>query len=572
MKNFTYSSVAIATLVMTFSSAWALNFKTSIQQINLPSTSVKKVPKSDPPAAPGVLKLAGKMVCGDGDVSHYSSEHPQVDFVRGPAGSATVHAQDLDPNSNWMQFTVSGTTHVPTVVGYWITEDGASNEPLPTNANWFPVAKMDLPATTSGDVQISGAYPINQAMGGGVNSLELLRNEIDAVRTIGVNSYAHTKGYRIHAGIFSCLEPIDANPPGVTVGGSSDYLPTSAEIGASLVKADSSSVLQDFDTIDWNDNSKVLTFVNEFQKVALHKEKTASFAQSGGTSGRPVTYKLSKTGDASLSAKVISVAQSIANLTYPTIAADDANPLTTYKNAVKPLVDAIIPSSILGSGNRLSGCNALLELQTSSTSPQYRWEHFAMNLSCRALLGWNGQNDLQNAYEAITGPTALPDATDFQGLKKALLRVVYFAGAVEATQKYIQTASDYTAPRPSCFPNSGPYVNKLIASYPLRFNYAGSEYKMDNTPRHQHPEPLYALSNYTYYHAKNINAVYCQAFGDSQTCTNSGWNNFGIMLPVGDPNSILNNHKISQLFNVTLDLVFTIRAVNYELQSCQVYC
>lgn len=571
MKNLTYSSVVASGILLTLSSAWALNFKTSIQQINLPATSVKKVPKSDPPAAPGVLKLAGKMVCGDGDVSNYSAEHPQVDFVRGPAGSATVHAQDMDPSSNWMQFEVSGTTHVPTIIGYWITEEGAT-EPLPNNYNWHPVAKVDLPASTGGDVQIGGAFPINQAMSGGVNSLELLRNEIDAIRTIGVNSYGHTKSYRIHAGIFSCLDPVDANPPGIVAGSGTDYLPTDAEIGASLVKTDSSSVLQDFDALSVSDNAQLVTFVNEYQKVDLHKEKTSSFAQTGSNSGRPVTYKLSKTGDTSLSAKVISVATSIANLSYPTIAADDAAPLTTYKNAIKPLLEAIVPSSALASGDRLNGCTSFLDLQTSSTSPRYRWEAFAMNLSCRALLGWNGQNDLKNAYDSIVSPSALPSAADFQNLKKALLRTVYFAGAVEATQKHIQTASSFTTPRPSCFPSSGSYVNKLIASYPMRFNYASSEYKLDNTPRHQHPEPLYALSNFQYYHASNIKAVFCQTYGNSQTCTNDGWNSYGILLPVGNPNSILNNHKIANLFNVTLDLVFTIRSVNYEMQSCQVFC
>ena len=571
MKNSTYSSVVAAGLLLTFSSAWALNFKTSIQQINLPATSVKKVPKSDPPAATGVLKLAGKMVCGDGDVADYSSEHPQVDFVRGPAGPATVNAQDIDPTSNWMQFEVSGTTHVPTIIGYWITEED-SIEPLPTNYNWHPVAKFDLPASTSGDMQISGAFPINQAIGGGVNSLELLRNELDAVRTIGVNSYAHTKNYRIHAGIFSCLAPIDANPSGITPGTSSDYLPTDAEIGSSLVKSDSTSVLQDFDTLNWSDNANVVSFVNEFQKVALHKEKTASFAQTGGTSGKPISYRLSKTGDAELSNRVISVATSLANLAYPTIAADDATPLTTYKNTIKPLVDGIVPSSALASGDRLSGCASFLDLQTSSSSPRYRWESFAMNLSCRALLGWNGQNDLRDAYDDIVAPTSLPSASDFQNLKKSLMRVVYFAGVIEATQNYMQTASSFTAPRPSCFPSNGLYVNKLIASYPLRFNYAGSEYKLDNTPRHQHPEPLFALNNYRYYHSSNINAVYCQTFGNSQSCRNDGWNSYGVLLPVGNPNRILNSHKITNLFNVTLDLVFTIRSVNYEMQACQVFC
>lgn len=563
MKKLLIASLALSSL-----SASAMSFKAQMQPLKLPlmiSTSQPPKVKFTPP---GEMSIGLQRMCGDGDVADFSNDHPDFDFV---------------PQS---------TTQLDVIIGYWVVEEGADF--VPNSNNFYPVGYRKSPiAESSSSVVYNGNFiPMNKSFSPGPNGVNIIATDIINLRNIAQRSMGSAKNYRIFAGASTCLNPTDsaalATPgtPGFT------FTPSPVEIGHVLSHEDSSSSTapglvyeaeKAVSSLDTSTSSKVDKFAKDNDHVSYQigmKGSTPDTIYKGGGTGydattqKPFEFNVGKSGGADIEAKASgawSAFKDIANLDYPDLSAlpptaTDADKLAEYKNKLNA---ASISSKLSAStSNELSYC-ASFNLNTNSNAPQYKWEAFPMNLSCKFLFKGSA---LVTAFSALYNPSSLPSQSVFEDLKRNLAARFYVAAVFEAVQKTMHADSGIKIERASCYnkPSGKPMIYSLVGSYPFQFQLSAKHWQVNPLSlTHHHPEPLFALSDFQRYFDSDKVGVFGQVL-DPAAAQNIQAQDWGISFPVKDKSEWINNDVDSATFNSSpINIYFRIRSIG---GSCPMFC
>jgi len=457
-------------------------------------------------------------------VAAYKKARGQFDVVTGPNQKTAMASAQQTAQSGWGYYTVDGRRTLPIVIGWWIVNEGA--DPLPTNANWHPVAVGDLPSTTDGSEFIEGTSFRSASHNHEVNPMVNLANEMRAVYNLAKNTYGGSGQFRIHAGVFGCMQPTYTPAAG--------FRPTKTEIAASFGNISDSDALDNIAAIN---NSSAATdsalenaVKNEWNKVHISFKESESFAQNsadfsggGSYSYRPVRVSLSSTSNEKDALNfdgltLYNKLKAISELRQPTreslgktkaeiIAEVDADDTITNKSAEKDARFAVVKGKyqeevlsqlksifpevggsefISAASNnvseRLNRCKDYFGID----SVKYAWEPFQMNVSCKLFWGGEQLKQNYNAFKALqlNNDLDLPSEASYVSAKRVLMKTLYAAALVQKAQEHIQTrvtasgANNYKAPEPTCFINpTSPngkegnkyYIDRLLVSYPMKF-------------------------------------------------------------------------------------------------------
>lgn len=543
----------MTTLALASASAFGMNFKAEIQPLKLPlmlSTSQPPKVKFTPP---GEISVGLQRMCGDGDVANFQSEHPEVDFV-----SQDVH--DL---------------HV--IIGYWVVEEGANAVPSP--ANFYPVGYRLSPiAEQAADVVYKGDFlPMNKSFSPGPNGLNIIATDIINLQKISEKSFSSNKNYRVFAGASTCVDPDQKSALATSGSPGFKFTPSPVEIGyvlssegtAGLLKAAESTVQSDLDV---DKNNKIDLFITKNSKIDYDIASSSETIYKGSgyeaTNQKPIKWDY-KGGMAEVDIsgeKTFNVFEKVAKLDYPDIkslppTATDADKLQKYKDDLK---SAGVYGQLTNAPS-IGYCTSM-NLSVDQNGPQYKWETFPMNLSCKYLIR-DGQ--LASAYNSLFSPSSLPSEDDFNGLKKKLATRYFVAASFEATQKKMHADSNLKIERPNCYNVAGkPMISKLVGSYPFQFLKTGDKYAINpKAYTHMHPEPLFALSDYSRYFASDAVGVWGQVLPANETPDPIQW---GMLFPLKDQSKWNENQIDSSTFNGTpINIYFRIRSIG---GSCPMFC
>lgn len=544
----------LATLALSSLAASAMSFKAQIQPLKLPlmiSTSQPPKVKFTPP---GEIAIGLMRMCGDGDVANFEDENPQFNFV--PQSVNEMHV----------------------MIGYWVVPTDATNF-VPTPANFYPIGYRKNPiAEDENSIQYQGKFlPMNKSFSPGPNGLNLLATEILNLQKIAKESYGSDKDFRIFAGASTCINPSNASTlVDAPTGGfsDSDYKPSPVEILHTLTTTSNGHLYSVAETAaaelgdsNFNPNS----FKNQFKKVKASKGGVSQSIYTGNTSyyapvnNKPYSYEIGNGQGTEIKDSIMNLVIEIANLQPPTLTAtSDADKLVEYTNTMKALTIYNKISSI----DSFSDCknDVNLNLNLDGVAGKYNWEPFPMNLSCKYLL--NG-NELANKVKALFEPTSLPDAGAFKNLQVDIAKRFFIGGVYEAAQAELQAS--VVIERPNCFNTSGvqKVIHRLVGSYPFEFKriLSTKTYQINASPHnHVHPEPLFALVDYTRYFNEDVWGVWGQVLPAGQTVDPAAW---GMTFPIKTQD--WNDHKIEDsTFNgVPINIKFNIRSVG---GTCPMYC
>lgn len=543
----------ITTLALASASAFGMNFKAELQPLRLPlmlSTSQPPKVKFTPP---GEISVGLQRMCGDGDVAHFEQEHTEFEFV--PQSTKDLHV----------------------LIGYWVVEEGAS--PVPNPANFFPVGYRLSPiAEQANEVVYKGDFlPMNKSFSPGPNGLNIIATDIINLQKIAEKSYGSNKNYRIFAGASTCVSPDQASTLAAPNSSGFKYTPSPVEIGYVLSTEGSAGLLKEAEytvtnELDVDVEAKVDVFATKNANLDydINSGSETIYKGSGyeATNQKPLKFGY-KPGLADVDItgeKTFDIFKKVAKLSYPNLStlpptATDADKLQKYKDDLKA---AGVYSQLTNSPN--AGYCTSMNLSVNQNGPQYKWETFPMNLSCKYLIR-DGQ--LASHYNALFSPSSLPSENDFNDLKKKLAARYFVAATFEATQKKMHTDTDLKIEKPNCYNVAGkPMINKLVGSYPFQFLKSGDKYAINpKAYSHMHPEPLFALVDYTRYFASDAVGVWGQLLPANETPDPVQW---GMLFPLKDSSKWNENQIDSSTFNGSpINIYFRIRSVG---GSCPMFC
>lgn len=542
--------IILATLVLGPFSASAMSFKAQIQPLKLPLMISTTQPPKVKFTPPGEISVGLMRMCGDGDVAHFEQEHPEFDFV--PQTVTNLHV----------------------LVGYWVVEADSTN-PVPSSANFYPIGyRKNEIAEGPTTIKYEGKFlPINKSFSPGPNGLNLMAMEILNLHKVAKESFGAQKDYRIFAGASTCVTPAqesalaDASSSGFT------YTPSPVEILHTLTSTGSGQLLDLANSaandLDASEDNKVNQFVNKYDKVkftmgdkneSIYKDNTTYIAEPGK---KPYRYDIGNHGESMTSLQSFAIMEEIAKLDYPTMTgATDADKLLEYRNTMTALSTYSKVSGI----DSMAKCKSVANIDVNGAAPQYKWEAFPMNLSCKHLLS-NGQ--LQNKVTELFKPDTLPDQAKFDSLKKDLAKRFFVASVFETAQKALHASSSVKIERPNCFNTSGSQklIHRLVGSYPFEFKKTAGAYKINPSAyNHVHPEPLFALVDYTRYFSDDRVGVWGQVLPASATPDPEAW---GMKFPLKNQDWSDNEVDSSTFNGVPININFKIRSVG---GSCPMFC
>lgn len=524
MRKIHYLSV-YALLLST--GAWSMSFKSNIQPLKLPLILSTEQPPSIKYTAPGKVNVTALRMCGDGDVAHFQSEHPDFDFV----------SHDLKK--------------LDVVMGYWIVED-SSSDILPSSSNFYPVVyqKIDIAEKTA-DLNPEGKFfPITQdPISATSNGLDIMKSEMINLYGAAKQAYKADKVYRVMAGTFACVDPDESSE--LTVDGGGSFTPSPVQTMHSLSQIP--EIVNDaFNTMNLD------KIVDDNKKISIEtKAPNQRKLYQNGATPEPYKYTLGDSG-VSLNTQLLDLGEKILKADLP------AGDLAAYKTAMEALPFSSALSGI--SGNDFSYCNSV-GASANKDVKRFNFELFPMNLSCKHLYGGGA---LVSAYNALFNPGSKPDEGQFKNLKKDLAKRFYTAAALEAAQK--DHSDNGKVVHSGCFKKTNQkLIGRLVGSYPLKFVVDGGKYALKpNTNNHIHPESLFAISDYTNYFAHEVLAIWGQVTpGQGSTDATTIKNSNGIKLPLNNNTELLSKPVDTSSFGSPININFKVRSVG---GSCTIYC
>jgi hypothetical protein len=497
-------------------SAYSMRFSATINRLKLPLVISTEQPPQIKYVPPGNLNVTAHRMCGDGDVAHFASVHPEFDFV--PSDQAQLDV----------------------MIGYWVVEDGAIDI-SPSATNWYPMAykKINIASSQANMDQNGGRFlPFTHApIGAGVNGMLVARSELVNLYNVAKESFNVTKNYRVFAAALACVDPNESGE--IVAEGSGTYTPSPVDTIGSLsgISAAAESVM--------SSSAPLNQILNTNKKIKIDG-KTA-------TSPQPYAYSFGNQG-ADLPLKLYSLFEAIMNTSYPATAAN----VDEYKAALdgsnyKTTVSA-------HTGDKINFCNDV-GADSSKTAKHYDFEPFPLNMTCKYL--YNG-SDLQNAYTALFAPIEKPSLVEFENAQRNLAKRFLVAAGYEAAQKHLHKNAKVI--RTGCFKKTGNgqnLIGRVVASYPFKFVVENGRFTLKaNQHNHIHPENLFAISDFNNYFSHEILAIWGQVTPSQGSSDPNQLKNNGIYLPLSNPAQLdmypVDNTSFS---NVPLNINFKVRSV-----------
>lgn len=522
--------LTLSTLLLS-TSAYSMRFSATINKLKLPVLMSTEQPPQIKYLAPGNINVTAKRMCGDGDVSQFSSSNPKFDFV--PSEEAKLDV----------------------IVGYWIVEEG-SLDINPNNSNWYPIAykPVDIASSDSNLNQNGGRFlPFNHApIGANVNGLTIIRSELVNLYKIAKESFQSSKNYRVYASALACVTPDESSE--MVPEGTGSYAPSPVETINSL-----SSITNAAESA--LSGSVINVIINNNKKIKIDP-KTATVATSDPANPKPYSFSFGNQGIDLESSNLYTLFKSIMNTEYPEAAKD----VDEYKTAL-----ANIKSSISGYTNdKIKFCNDVGAV-SNKTAKTYTYEPFPMNLTCKNLYS---DSALDIAYKALFQPAEKPSVEEFLVVKKNLAKRFLVAAGYEVSQKHL---ADKPVIRTGCFKKAGQnLIGRIVASYPFKFQFdsVNKRYALKTNPNnHLHPEYLFAISDYYRYFANDVLAIWGQV-QQAQGTTNISdiQSQNSIALPLSNRDELEAKPVDNTSFGgVPLNINFKVRSVGGNCNGT-IYC
>lgn len=271
--------------------------------------------------------------------------------------------------------------------------------------------------------------------------------------------------------------------------------------------------------------------VSEAAKVDIKMTATSISLEAG--SGKTVSHNF------------VNMAKSIMALKYPGGGNVDA-----YKSGVKSV------NAVGNLASKFRAANTCISLGNTE-SKRYWWEHVPQGATCAALGGESGfigpVIDLLGLDPKLD-VAGIPDATNFESLKKQIATRLVAAAIVSTAQKDISSMTSTKRASVSCVPAGGRYVDKIMGS--IVFDIKGSKKSHSMI----HPEGNFAIGGDAPYRSNDY-AVFNMSKGGSPSSQSPGY------LPDHQKPTVKN--KPADLTTRALDLRFNVRGVGC---SKNVYC
>lgn len=326
MKATITKLLAVCLTMTATQTALALSFKSSLRQIQLPSTSERKAATFSRPSVPGSMTISGQLYCGDADVEHYVREQSgNFDVINGDTEVITYN-----PDMSYTIDITSTKQPLYTTVGYWLVPDG--QEPLPTKSNFNTVSWGYMAVSPDGSKTLDYFFPATKASDAREDVMQMLRKEVSSTLSLSDKAYGYSSNYRLYMGVFGCVKPMDQTgaesaPSMPSSLSPDDYRPSNADLNYSLVRQNSLDIMAEtFRDTNWSSRSTAMDMVTNFNKVSLTKTPDNALAIVDTTDAPPVTFKIDRSGNADLSSAILTKIRDIIQLPYPTY--------PDYENAV----------------------------------------------------------------------------------------------------------------------------------------------------------------------------------------------------------------------------------------------
>jgi hypothetical protein len=413
----------------------------------VPSNASKKTEIFYP--RPGEVSFSTQVWCGDGDVAHYYSAHPNEVYNKGAS------IQRL-------------------AMGYWVT---SGSEKVPDPSSWFLMGYSDI-ASTKGflnKIKRANSSAENQASVILTDELNKLKNQFTVLSSI-----RDEKKFNVYAGVMLCNSYQDNS--GINTSKDS---PTAATIADRLV--------------DYYKNKSI----KDSKEILNGKIAKASFSGSegllniqfvGGNSSNIYDEALKKLKD----------------LDCKDVCIDSTNPSSGSSKTISDYRDYLNKDKLV---DRLITLSSTCKNQLKKGSVQYWWESVSMSLDCQEVGAIDFSNLIQNLKadtKSSSDPALSID--EFNKIKIDLEAALSRSALVKQVQDSIDGLG-LSKNKGRCFPVGRPYIETIIASLPYSFtqkitdqgtilvSIQGSKSEMTM------PEPNYALGAAAQYY-KNERAVF----------------------------------------------------------------
>lgn len=293
----------------------------------LPRPKTKELSNRHYPSL-GDIRITTDQFCGDSDVAHYASTHPEVRFV----------------TNGTVQF----------VLGYWLGVAGA-NRPLPTAQNWFPLGSTSL---ASDDASTTSMQP----MGGGSQTsiMTLTRNAMRGLtRNTGFRMPAQAGSLRkdAHFGIMMC----DA-----VLGNAGSNMPVAYEVMQSFSEGVPNAVAAELEQGGP---------LSSMQKFALNVDSAG------------VSIDVVQSGNHSVqNDPLFSLAKDLQNLQFP----QNVDDIDAYREAIADRLDnnnGPGPALSQLAQDFVTKPSCAQVYGVINNAANYWWEPFPMQLACAQLNG-----------------------------------------------------------------------------------------------------------------------------------------------------------------------------------------
>lgn len=325
MKTFIRHSALVTTLALFGGSAHALDFKTSLRTVQLPTTAQRKITPVARPSVPGTMSIAGQLYCGDADVEHFVAQQGgNFDVVNGDTEVITYSADHMSYDID------ISTTQQPlyTTIGYWVVRDG--EEPLPTKDNFNTVSWGYMSVTPDGNSTMDLTFPASRASDGRPDALQMLRKEVTKTHSLTSKAFGHTRDYRVFMGVFACINPMNqeaqvAKPVVPSSLSEDDYRPSHADINYSLAQQPAADVLSETSRSDrWSSESTALSSIDSWDSVNITKASSNAVAILDSASAFPISFRVDRSGEAPFPSEIKNKIRAIVQIPYPTFTAYEA--------------------------------------------------------------------------------------------------------------------------------------------------------------------------------------------------------------------------------------------------------
>ena len=571
------SRYLLAVVTLTTCSAWGLSFKSNMQPLKLPVTIALSLPPEQPESAPGEITVGLQRMCGDGDVAHLAKENPTLEFV--PQSTTKLNVvmgywvTDGDESAN-PNYVPTASSFIPVA---YIKDANIGNNPgsVTTFRTFLPVNHA-LPSEKNGmeilASEVVGSYKNATRAWGNTKSYRVFSGVFtcmdmdDAGAIVGksdsnykfmpsmtelTNQFSHDSGLSKNAfDAFNVLTQSTYNdvprkigykigaPSGSLLNFSVDSNNAFTPLKIFLDKNESSLKAQMGASEINGGNIANLDSTTAFSKLSPVMDLHFPDLNSAPTSEtRPVESAVITQADldgwVTLLPNTISPRPALGDSitsewltgwdnTHPTDA-DKVAFLNAKISQWKANFGGSIPST---DSEKIAYCQSL-GLDTNQTTPNYRWEVFPMNTSCKKLFNSDpgtstDSMDLATAYNQLfrqipTYADLMTYQTNFFKLKKQLGNRFFVANAVEVLQDKVHGNSDIKISHANCFNTNGkPLISRLIGSYPLRYKKDSAAYTVTpNALNHIHPEPLFALSDWKEYKESDVIGLWGQVVNRS---------------------------------------------------------